>query len=89
MRRRMILMLVGSVIAVATITTTVIITTMDKRSSRAKDVVVRPIHLITDQTPVNEFSIPQPVLDASMPAPDQAIFIRKLKATDNISNSQR
>lgn len=83
----MVLILFGSILAIATVTTTVIITTMDKRSSRAKDVVTRPIHMINDMMPVNDFTLTEPVLDASMPAADQAVFMRKLKST-NTSNSQ-
>ena len=86
--RRMVLVLFGSILAIATITTTVIITTMDNRSSRARDVVTRPIHMVNDMAPVNDFTLPAPVLDATMPDADQAVFIRAVKTTDHSSNQQ-
>lgn len=81
MRRRMVLILFGSLIAIATITTTVIITTMDRKSSTAKDVVVKPIYLVEDMQPVNDFAIPATIIDTKMPEADQAVFVRTIKST--------
>lgn len=79
MSRRMVLLVAGTFVVAATVTTTLIIQMSDQRESMARDVVDRPIHMVQDWAPVNDFTIAAPLLNPKMPGANEARFMRKLK----------
>lgn len=81
MSRKLVIMIFGSIVAVATVITTVLIQTGDVEVTRAKDHDNRAIHIVEEQFYTTDFELPAPVLNPSSTEEANATNIRLIKPT--------
>lgn len=85
MSRKMVLLLFGSIVMVATVITTIVIQTGDVKRTRAKDQDTRAIHIVEEQFYTNDFELPAPVLNSKVAEENGATNIRLIKPTSSIN----
>lgn len=82
LRRRMALVIVFSLLFVATVVTTVTLFTIRTDRSKAKDTEIRVLQLMQEETYVTGFSIDEPVFRAEDRPETGKIFYQKIKQAD-------
>ncbi|MEY4593725.1 MAG: hypothetical protein RIQ47_135, partial [Bacteroidota bacterium] len=79
MSRRMVILIFGSIVAVATVITTIILQTGNVETMRARDNETKSVHIVEDQFYVNDFEIPAPVLNSNAADQQGQMNVRMMK----------
>mgnify|MGYP000132493975 CR=1 FL=1 len=79
MSRKLVLLLFGSIVAIATVVTTIVLQTGDVEITRAKDHDNKALHIVEDQFYTNEFELSAPVINPKAAVEAGAMNARALK----------
>jgi hypothetical protein len=86
MSRRMVILIFGSIIAVATVITTIILQTGDVETMRAMDNETKTVHIVEEQFYVNEFEISAPVVNSNAADQQGQMNVRVIKPISATTN---
>ena len=82
LKRRMILLMLGSFIIAATVVTTIVINTTQVAQTKAKSEHKENYFLVEDQSYSNTFSLPAPIIRKNIPPAEGTLLVKKLSKAD-------